>query len=236
MPALGSRAAILPNPASRNRSAVSSTIDDSLLYFSHLYLKGHSDFSGGHNPSKKDVLKAVKKTFGFTETNLRHPSLNTHEFTSLKGPNVPFLIQNKNLGSDLNIEIRRIMRPRRIERIDRFQIKSHRLDFGDSKPLRLFLGGQELSGFGIDISSLHFRQDLTGLGIHHPADGSRVKLSGPGVDNPPFRNGSCGRFDGGGRESYGRRRGFGRRPLGIDHERRRRPSQDSFLRKCPGGP
>jgi hypothetical protein len=49
-----------------------------------LYLKGHSDFSGGHNPSKKDVLKAVKKTFGFTETNLRHPSLNTHEFTSLK--------------------------------------------------------------------------------------------------------------------------------------------------------
>jgi hypothetical protein len=32
-------------------------------------------------------LKAVRKTLGLMETNLRHPSLNTHEFTSLKGPN-----------------------------------------------------------------------------------------------------------------------------------------------------
>jgi hypothetical protein len=39
------------------------------------------------DPSKKDILKAVRKTLGFMETNLRHPSLNTHEFTSLKGPN-----------------------------------------------------------------------------------------------------------------------------------------------------
>ena len=39
-----------------------------------------------NNPSKKDILKAVRKTLGFMETNLRHPSLNTHEFTSLKGP------------------------------------------------------------------------------------------------------------------------------------------------------
>jgi hypothetical protein len=47
-----------------------------------------SDFREIENdPSKKDVLKAVKKTLGFRETNLRHPSLNTHEFTSLKGPN-----------------------------------------------------------------------------------------------------------------------------------------------------
>ena len=38
-------------------------------------------------PSKKDILKAVRKTLGFMETNLRHPSLNTHEFTSLMGPN-----------------------------------------------------------------------------------------------------------------------------------------------------
>ena len=39
------------------------------------------------DPSKKNILKAVRKTLGFMETNLRHPSLNTHEFTSLKGPN-----------------------------------------------------------------------------------------------------------------------------------------------------
>jgi hypothetical protein len=39
------------------------------------------------DPSKKNVLNAVRKTLGFMETNLRHPSLNTHEFTSLKGPN-----------------------------------------------------------------------------------------------------------------------------------------------------
>jgi|SRR4030042_6832161 plasmid stabilization system protein ParE len=37
--------------------------------------------------SKKNILKAVRKTLGLMETNLRHPSLNTHEFTSLKGPN-----------------------------------------------------------------------------------------------------------------------------------------------------
>jgi len=41
----------------------------------------------GNDPSKKDVLKAVRKSLGLMETNLRHPSLNTHEFTSLKGPN-----------------------------------------------------------------------------------------------------------------------------------------------------
>lgn len=35
---------------------------------------------------KKNILKAVRKTLGFMETNLRHPSLNTYEFTSLKGP------------------------------------------------------------------------------------------------------------------------------------------------------
>jgi len=41
-----------------------------------------------NDPSKKDILGAVRKTLGFMETNLRHPSLSTHEFTSLKGPNV----------------------------------------------------------------------------------------------------------------------------------------------------
>jgi hypothetical protein len=39
------------------------------------------------NPSQEDILKAVRKCMGFLETNLRHPSLNTHEFRSLKGPN-----------------------------------------------------------------------------------------------------------------------------------------------------
>lgn len=40
-----------------------------------------------NNPAKTNILKAVRKTLGFMETNLRHPSLNTHEFTSLEGPN-----------------------------------------------------------------------------------------------------------------------------------------------------
>jgi len=39
------------------------------------------------NPSQKNTLKAVRKCLGFLETNLHHPSLNTHEFRSLKGPN-----------------------------------------------------------------------------------------------------------------------------------------------------
>ena len=39
------------------------------------------------NPAKRHILKAVRKTLGFLETNLRHPSLQTHEYISLKGPN-----------------------------------------------------------------------------------------------------------------------------------------------------
>jgi hypothetical protein len=47
-----------------------------------------SDFREIENdPSKKNILKALTKTLGFLETNLKHPSLNTHEFTSLNGPN-----------------------------------------------------------------------------------------------------------------------------------------------------
>src|SRR4030043_1088812 len=38
-------------------------------------------------PAKRKILKAVRKTLGLLETNLRHPSLQTHKFTSLKGPN-----------------------------------------------------------------------------------------------------------------------------------------------------
>ena len=36
--------------------------------------------------SQIKIFKAVKKTLDFMEVNLRHPSLNTHEFHSLKGP------------------------------------------------------------------------------------------------------------------------------------------------------
>ncbi len=39
------------------------------------------------DPSKKRVLKAVRKTLGLMETNLRPPSLQTHQYQSLKGPN-----------------------------------------------------------------------------------------------------------------------------------------------------
>lgn len=36
---------------------------------------------------KKGVLKAVRKTLGLMEANLRHPSLHTHEYSELEGPN-----------------------------------------------------------------------------------------------------------------------------------------------------
>ncbi len=32
-------------------------------------------------------LKAVRKTLGYLEINPRHPSLNTHKYSSFKGPN-----------------------------------------------------------------------------------------------------------------------------------------------------
>jgi len=38
------------------------------------------------HPSKTKIFKAVRKTLGLMETNLRHPGLNTHKFSSLKGP------------------------------------------------------------------------------------------------------------------------------------------------------
>lgn len=38
-------------------------------------------------PAKRGTLKQVRKTLGLLETNLRHPSLNTHRFESLSGPN-----------------------------------------------------------------------------------------------------------------------------------------------------
>jgi hypothetical protein len=38
-----------------------------------------------HGLSKR--LKAVRKALGYLETNPRHPSLNTHKYSSLSGPN-----------------------------------------------------------------------------------------------------------------------------------------------------
>lgn len=38
------------------------------------------------SPSNKRIFKDVIKTLNLMELNLRHPSLNTHEFKSLKGP------------------------------------------------------------------------------------------------------------------------------------------------------
>lgn len=37
--------------------------------------------------AKRAILKQVRKTLALLETNLRHPSLQTHLFRSLQGPN-----------------------------------------------------------------------------------------------------------------------------------------------------
>lgn len=39
------------------------------------------------NPAKVGLYKQVCKTLGLLETNLKHPSLNTHEYHSLSGEN-----------------------------------------------------------------------------------------------------------------------------------------------------
>ncbi|MSR88310.1 MAG: hypothetical protein EXS67_01475 [Candidatus Margulisbacteria bacterium] len=39
-----------------------------------------------NNTSQKKRLQAVQKTLALMETNLRHPSLNTHKFHSIQGP------------------------------------------------------------------------------------------------------------------------------------------------------
>ncbi len=38
------------------------------------------------DPSKRRILKDVIKALRYMEVNLRHPSLNTHEYHNLKGP------------------------------------------------------------------------------------------------------------------------------------------------------
>jgi len=39
-----------------------------------------------NRPARAATLKQVRKTLGLLETSLRHPSLNTHRFYSLSGP------------------------------------------------------------------------------------------------------------------------------------------------------
>ncbi len=38
------------------------------------------------DPHREGLLGQVRKTLGLLETDLRHPSLKTHEFVSLRGP------------------------------------------------------------------------------------------------------------------------------------------------------
>lgn len=40
-----------------------------------------------NNPAEKGVLKQVQKTLALLETNVRRPSLQTHEYSSIKGVN-----------------------------------------------------------------------------------------------------------------------------------------------------
>lgn len=39
------------------------------------------------DPAKTGLCRQLQKVLGFLETNLRHPSLNTHEYASIQGPN-----------------------------------------------------------------------------------------------------------------------------------------------------
>lgn len=48
--------------------------------------KGHL-YTLKSDPSKNRILKDVIKALRFLEINLRHPSLNTHEYRNLYGPN-----------------------------------------------------------------------------------------------------------------------------------------------------
>ena len=53
--------------------------------------------------ARRAIFKAVCKTLVYMETDLRHPSLNTHEFSTLKGPNSEKVfesyVQNKTPGA-----------------------------------------------------------------------------------------------------------------------------------------
>lgn len=40
-----------------------------------------------NSPALRKHFKAVRKALGYLETNPRHPALNTHKYTGIKGPN-----------------------------------------------------------------------------------------------------------------------------------------------------
>ena len=44
-------------------------------------------YSLEENAHLKKRLKAVRKSLGFLQTNPKHPSLNTHKYSSIQGPN-----------------------------------------------------------------------------------------------------------------------------------------------------
>ena len=60
-----------------------------MIPFTLKYTKEAADnlFALKDDPSKQRILKDVVKTLRLMETNLRHRSLNTHEYHNLAGPN-----------------------------------------------------------------------------------------------------------------------------------------------------
>jgi len=75
------------------------------------------------DPARKAVLQQVRKTLGLLETNLRHPSLNTHKYDSISGPNGEEVFeayaQNKTPGA---YRVFFIYGPDRIERKKRIPV------------------------------------------------------------------------------------------------------------------
>ena len=50
--------------------------------------QGKTDYQAlEKNPGLLKRLKAVRKTLAYLQTNPRHPSLNTHKYTAISGPN-----------------------------------------------------------------------------------------------------------------------------------------------------
>jgi hypothetical protein len=57
-----------------------------LLFEILLTREAEQQYAALHNPAQKVVLKAVEKMLKLMGMNLRHPSLKTHEFHGLSGP------------------------------------------------------------------------------------------------------------------------------------------------------
>ena len=71
------------------------------IIFTDNAVKQFKDLERSKN--KSVVFKALKKTLGLMEVNLRYPSLNTHEFKSIDGPHGEKMfesyVQNKTPGA-----------------------------------------------------------------------------------------------------------------------------------------